>query len=283
MLVVIQDVFGKLLTEEGIIIKGREAKNNENITLLSTLFQPQSNGDGVINVDEAASFFTQVLVSMDHSEWFAQEMGKVCATDDRGRTIDLNCHREHFYGILCGKFKNQYPLLFQKLGINNCTDAGTDPNWNTEYLKGLEIVARTCTKFKDGTDVPIGKDDYMPLIVMMMTIEGSMLRYDVNKNGQLDAAEVKTAYDQTFKSAIEALVEKQASIIAKLPFNLGSAISKKIYYYLIKNKAIPKSIGDYLKLLTIGATPAHRDTFAAVLKIISEQGVPSTFDCETLR
>ncbi|MBY0518037.1 MAG: hypothetical protein K2P81_14105 [Bacteriovoracaceae bacterium] len=283
MLGVIKNVFGRILIDEGIILKGREAKNNENITLLSTLFQPQSNGDAIINVDEGTSFLIQVLSSMKHADWFEQEMGRVCPTDNRGRITDLECHREHYFGLICTRFKNEFPQLLQRLGIKSCTDAGTDPAWNKKLIKDLEVVARTCTVFKDGTDVPIQSDDYMPIMVMLTEIEGSILKYDINKNNILDPSEVRTAYDATFKSAIEALVEEQAAIIAKLPFNLGSAISKKIYYYLIKYKTLPKKVGDYLKLLTIGATSADRDTFAAVLKIISEQGEPSTFDCETLR
>src|SRR5690606_12200418 len=90
MLNVINKVFGRLLVEEGIILDGRQPKTNENITLLSTLFQPQSNGDGIINVDEGASFFLQVLTSLDHADWFAAEMAKLCPTDDRGRVTDID-------------------------------------------------------------------------------------------------------------------------------------------------------------------------------------------------
>lgn len=286
MLGVINKVFGRMLIEEGIILEGRQAKTNENITLLSTLFQPQSNGDGIINVDEGTSFFIQVLASMDMAEWFRTEMANECDTDHKGRITDIQCHRNNYFKILSKRFKAQFPLLLCQLGVEKCENPKfevKDEAYRNNYLKEIERVARTCTHFKDGTDVPLSKDDYMPIMVMLMTIEGAILRYDVNKNNKLDPSEVKTAYDKTYKIAIEALVEEQAAIIAKLPFNLGSAISKKIYYYLIKHKSLPKKVGDYLKLLTIGATSADRDTFAAVLNIISEQGEPSTFDCDTLR
>jgi len=118
---------------------------------------------------------------------------------------------------------------------------------------------------------------------MFMTVESTVLRYDKNRNNRLDASEMKTAYEQTFNSAIESLVEEQAPIIAKLPFNLGSGVSRKIYYYLIKHRKIPSKFSEYLKLLTIGPSSADRETLAAVLNIISEQGAASTFDCETLR
>ena len=272
----------KPLVDEGIITAGRELKLMENITLLMTLFQSMSNGDGIINVDEGSAFFTQVFSAMAHADYFQEEISKVCPTDERGRITDIDCHRSNYFNVLCGKFQNNYPVLLQALGITNCADKG-DLTYIKDYLKTIEFVGRTCTVFKDGTDVPLTSDDYMPIMVMIQTIEGTMLRYDTNRNNTLDPAEVRKAYDQTLKIAIEALVEEQASVIAKLPFNLGSAISKKIYYYLIKYKAIPKKVSEYLKLLTIGATPARRDTFAAVLKIVAEQGEPSTFDCETLR
>ena len=272
----------KPLVDEGVMTEGRELKLMENITLLMTLFQSMSNGDGIINVDEGSAFFTQVFSSMANADYFQEEMVKVCPTDERGRVTDINCHRENYFNILCSKFQNHYPVLLQSLGITNCADKG-DLEYIKDYMNSIEFVGRSCMVFKDGTDVPVTSDDYMPILVMIQTIEGTMLRYDTNRNNILDPSEVRKAYDQTLKIAIEALVEEQASIIAKLPFNLGGAISKKIYYYLIKYKAIPKKVSEYLKLLTIGATPARRDTFAAVLKIVAEQGEPSTFDCETLR
>ncbi len=270
------------LVDEGLITAGRELKLMENITLLMTLFQSMSNGDGVINIDEGSAFFTQVFAAMAHADYFQEEIAKVCPTDSRGRITDIDCHRSNYFGVLCNKFQDSYPVLFQSLGMKDCADKG-DQTFIKEYLKTIEFVGRTCTVFKDGTDVPITSDDYMPIMVMLQTIEGAILRYDTNRNNKLDPSEVRKAYDQTLKIAIEALVEEQASVIAKLPFNLGGAISKKIYYYLIKHKAIPEKVSEYLKLLTIGATTAHRDTFAAVLKIVAEQGEPSTFDCETLR
>ncbi len=270
------------LVDEGLITAGRELKLMENITLLMTLFQSMSNGDGIINIDEGSAFFTQVFASMAHADYFQEEIAKVCPTDTRGRITDIDCHRSNYFNVLCSKFQDSYPSLFESLGMKDCADKG-DQTYIKEYLKTIEFVGRTCTVFNDGTDVPITSDDYMPIMVMLQTIEGAILRYDTNRNNKLDPSEVRKAYDQTLKIAIEALVEEQASVIAKLPFNLGGAISKKIYYYLIKHKAIPEKVGEYLKLLTIGATTAHRDTFAAVLKIVAEQGEPSTFDCETLR
>jgi hypothetical protein len=275
-------IFKEPLIKEGLITEGRELKLMENITLLMTLFQSMSNGDGWINVSEGSAFFTQVFSAMQYGDYFQEELAKVCDTDERGRITDINCHREKYFSVLCERFGDNFPLLFESLGMQNCQDKGNQ-TYIKEYLKKIEVVGRTCTVFKDGTDVPLTGDDYMPIMVMLQTIEGAVLRFDTNRNFKLDSSEVRKAYDDVFKIAIEALVEEQAEIIAKLPFNLGSAISKKIYYYMIKHKKIPEKVGDYLKLITIGASPADRDTFAAVLKIVAEQGEPSTFDCEKLR
>jgi hypothetical protein len=127
----------------------------------------------------------------------------------------------------------------------------------------------------------------MTMMVMFTNIEGTVVRYDTNGNNKLDISEVRKAYDVAFYSAVEGLVEMRASIIAKLPFNLGKNISKRIYYYLIKYNDVPKTTAQYLKLLFIKASPAHRQTIAAVLKIIGDEassgeGMP-VFDCETLR
>lgn len=278
------DVFGKFLIDEDIIKDGKQNSTSNNIALLSTLFQSMSNGNNVINVNEGAAFFAQVFTAMDHASWFEEEMGKRCATDNLGRITDIKCHRENFFSLLCEKFKPEFSLLFDALGIKKCSDVG-NVEWRNEYLDTVEFVARTCETFSDGSDVPMGSDDYMPILVMLQTIEGTMLRYDVNKNNKLDASEMRTAYTQTFEQAIQALVEDQAPIMSKLPFNLGDAVSRKIYYYLIKYKAVPSKFKEYLKLLTIGSSTAHRDTIAAVLKIITEQTATEgpKFDCDTLR
>lgn len=275
-------VFAPFLEGEGIILPGRSEKTSENIALLSTLFQNMSNGNNVINVDEGAAFAVQVVASMKHSDYFQTEMGKRCAKDDKGRTTDLECHRENLFDLICEKFKTEFPLLLDSMGMKTCNDRSRQ-ELKRSYIMKIENVARSCTKFDDGTDVPVGSDDYMPMMVMFMTVEGTVLRYDKNRNNRLDASEMKTAYEQTFLSAIESLVEEQASVIAKLPFNLGSTVSRKIYYYLIKHRKIPSKFSEYLKLLTIGPSSADRETLAAVLNIISEQGAASTFDCETLR
>lgn len=283
-------VFSPVLIGEGLIFEGNEEKTSENIALLSTLFQNMSNGDIVINVDEGAAFAIQVVGAMKHSDYFETEMGKrceadpnrSCETDSKGRVTDLEFYRDNFFEVLCEKFGSEFPLLLDSMGMKTCADKSRQ-SLKRDYLMKIETIARSCTKFDDGTDVPVGSDDYMPMMVMLMTVEGVVLRYDKNKNNRLDASEMKTAYNETFYSAIEALVEEQASIIAKLPFNLGSAVSRKIYYYLIKHRKIPEKFGEYLKLLTIGPSSADRDTLAAVLKIISEQGATSTFDCELLR
>lgn len=275
-------VFSPFLEGEGIILPGRSEKTSQNIALLSTLFQNMSNGNNVINVDEGAAFAVQVLASMKHSDYFQNEMGKRCATDSKGRTTDLECHRENLFDLICEKFSSEFPLLLDSMGMKTCNDRSRQ-ELKRSYIMKIENVARSCTKFDDGTDVPVGSVDYMPMMVMFMTVEGTVLRYDKNRNNRLDASEMKTAYEQTFNSAIESLVEKQAPIISKLPFNLGSGVSRKIYYYLIRHRKIPSKFSDYLKLLTIGPSSADRETLAAVLNIISEQGAASTFDCETLR
>lgn len=284
------NVFKKLLVDEDMITDGLEPRTNQNLTLLSTLFQYQSNGDGVINVNEMTELANTVITSFSVADYFHAEMQKLCAKDSRGRITDLKCYRREFMGVACKKYKQYYPKLFSSFGLSNC-DASKERDWEEKslpavekYLKTLEVVARTCTVFKDNTDVPMDDGDFMPIWVMMMNIEGTVSRYDVNGNNRMDSSEVRTAYRVAFHPAVEALVEQQAAVIAKLPFNLGSGISKKIYYYLIKYGSIPSSLKQYLKLIFIGASPANRQTIASVLKVIGEES-PATveFDCETLR
>lgn len=282
-------VYKKLLVEEDLITDGLEPRTNQNLTLLSTLFQYQSNGDGIIDVNEMTELASTVLTSFSAADFFQEELNRLCPTDDRGRVTDLDCYRKEFFGLACRKYQKFFPRFFESIGMTTCA-SGNDKDWSEKnfadvekYLKTLEVVARTCTVFNDGSDVPMDNGDYMTLWVMLMNIEGTVVRYDANGNNKMDPSEVRKAYSVAFHPAVEALVKEQAAVIAKLPFNLGKSISKKIYYYLIKYGAIPKSIKQYAKLIFIGASTANRQTIAAVLKVIGEQGEPNTFDCETLR
>lgn len=284
-------IFRKVLEGEGLITEGRITKTNENMTLLTTLFQHQSNGDGVMSVNELAEFGTTVLTSFKTADKMELELHKNCPLDTYGRIIDLNCYRKDYIPTLCRHYKDHYPRFFESLDMVDCDDV-RDPEWNEDFLKSVEGLARTCTIFKsDKKDVPINADDYFTINVVMMSIEGTIARYDANFNNRLDPSEVRTAYNVAFRTAVEALVEKKAAVIAKLPFNLGGAISRKIYYHLIKYRDIPRSVGQYFRLLTIGATTARRDTIAAVLKVIAEEsasgppvpGDDPPFDCEKLR
>lgn len=282
-------VYKKLLVAEELITDGLEPRTNQNLTLLSTLFQYQSNGDGIIDVNEMTELAGTVLTSFGAADFFQEELNRLCPIDDKGRVTDLDCYRKEFFGLACRKYQKFYPRFFESIGMTTCASAN-DKDWADKnfaivekYLKTLEAVSRTCTVFNDGSDVPMDNGDYMTIWVMLMNIEGTVFRYDANGNNKMDPSEVRKAYQVAFNPAVEALVEEQAAVIAKLPFNLGKSISKKIYYYLIKYGAIPKTVKQYAKLLFIGATTANRQTIAAVLKVIGEQGEPNTFDCETLR
>lgn len=282
-------VYKGLLVSEDIIKDGLEGRTNQNLTLLSTLFQYQSNGDATIEVNEMTELAGIVMNSFQASDYFKEELTRLCRADDRGRISDMNCYRREFFGVACRKYREFYPKFFDSIGMKKCA-SGDDKDWSdtysadtTKYLKTLEIVARTCTVFNDNTEVPMDSGDFMTVWVMIMNIEGTVARYDINGNNRMDASEVRTAYQVAFHPAVEALVKEQAAVIARLPFNLGKSISRKIYYYLIKYGAIPESVKQYMKLLFIKSSPANRQTIAAVLKVIGEQGEQSTFNCETLR
>jgi hypothetical protein len=284
-------LFRNVLENEGLITKGRISATNQNLTLLTTLFQHQSDGDSIMNVTELTEFGTTVLASFSAADYFQEELNNLCVHDRGGRIEDLNCYRRHFFGVMCRKYKDNYPRLFQSLNMPTCDSPGDAKI--PAFLKTMEDLARACPRFKKEpkVEVPINADDYFPINVMLMAIEGTISRYDTDFNNQLDASEVRRAYDTSFKTAVEALVQQQAAIIARLPFNLGGAISRKIYYHLVKYKDIPRNLGQYMRLLTIGPTVARRDTIAAVLKVInaeSGKGPPKPgddpeFDCEVLR
>jgi hypothetical protein len=97
----------------------------------------------------------------------------------------------------------------------------------------------------------------------------------------MDPAEVMDAYN-IYLPALDGFLEDKPAIIKKL--------KKQIYQFMVKYEQVPneKDFGSLWKfakfLLSFNKdASANRKTIASLLVTISEQGAPSTFDCNLLR
>lgn len=275
--------FGGFLIGEKIMREGYLDDSAKTITLISTLFQAHSDGDGDIEVNEMVEFIINVYSAFKISGVLDERLTKVCDLDNQGRYTPT-CYRSHFKSMMHLKSKkgkrilDHFPKLYQFL-------ISTDFAGRIKYYKKVSKFTRTCIAFNDGSEVPMSRSDVFMIFSGMIAIEQTFLRYDTNKNNILDPNEVDHSYS-TYAQAVKAIV----------PGDFLKKWSKDFYLYLMKYEKVPevKDVG-FFRALGEGAdfiwykafrnkqTTATRYTLATVLRVIDEQSESKPFDCETLR
>jgi hypothetical protein len=289
----------KVLVENDLIYPGREEKTAETITLLGSLFQYQSDENKVFDVNEVTEFAISLFTSLDVSNDVADHFdglvkdGK-CEVDEFGR-YSPDCFRKHFFEGVCLNYPDQFPKLFESLGATVYEADARKPGakklvckipqltTNISFLNTTVKAARTCNVYPNNQEeIFYSKSDLMTIFLAMMHIETTIIRWDVrNRNNIMDSAEVMDAYN-IYSSALDGFLSDKPAIIQKL--------KKQIYLYMVKYEQVPneKEFGSLLKfakfLLSFNKdAPANRKTIASLLVAVSEQGAPSTFDCNLLR
>jgi hypothetical protein len=271
--------FNDLLIGEEMLLENREKNIAETITLMTSLFQKQSDGKGDdIEVNEMVEFAVSILSSLEISKASFTYLQNVCPTDSKGR-FTPTCFRANFIGM----FENK---------IGDKTVASKVPKFYdylldiegpklTSFLQETEGFSRSCTVFKDGTDVPMTEVDLLFILGGLFSIEQTFSRFDRGhgdkaNNNILDVSEVTSAYYQVFKGAVVSIAG-------------GSTFAKAVFQYIIKFKKIPKKInvlGFSMRSKRYRASKADRSTLASVLKAISFESPElktNPYPCETLR
>lgn len=264
------------LEGEGITDPGRTRNTAETITLMTSLFQSQSDGDTDIEVNEMVEFAVELMSSTQVSKIADKYFRTRCPeVDDKGR-YSPECFRDNFVGMLeeekNGKKVGEHLGKLRKYVNNPSTNV-------SEYLQISEVFTRSCTLFDDGTPVPMDEDELFLLLSGMMAVEQTIIRYDTNNDNILQGLEVEKAFP-VYESAIRAL----------LP-DLVKGVAKKVFHYMIKNEKIPGTAA----VMAMVANPfppnwkkvnATRKTLAIILKTLSEESPANEanpFPCETLR
>ncbi len=176
---------GPLLQEMGIVIPGRESSSANNATLMSDLFQFQSDGKLKIQVPEATEFGASVFAAIEIGDKVLDKMKVACPLDwqyedpdcqptqnpdgtlDDSKcdiTVNVPCVRENFFNVLFsdwedddGKLRNlksNLPLLhkyvFEELSARE----------QMNFIIESELFARTCYSM----DLRNDKEIFHPLI-----------------------------------------------------------------------------------------------------------------------
>lgn len=291
----------KELIELDLIMPQRALSISDTVSLLGTLFQYQSDeninpttkkGTPILDVNEATEFAVSLVTSIGMAKEMMKKYHVACDAemDDFDR-VSPSCFRKNFLKFMCQDYRQYYPLLFDSLGSAACDIPNTD--YNKAYLDMTIKASRTCQTYHDANQKPTeeiyySESDIFSILVAMMHVEATFLRWDKNKNNSLDPDEVNDAY-QIYSWALDGFLVDKPSYI--------KLFKKQIYQFMIKyeeipNEKDPKSIGKFLKFLVSlnKKSSATRKTFASVLYGISEENKKiriangtETFDCNWLR
>lgn len=287
----------RFLRDNGITTVGRlgggEAVGTaENLVLMSTLFQNQSDGcdtDTVcMEVPEITEFLVGLLTALSVKDFFIEEMQKVCGNDvDEFGRIYIDCFRKNFIKVLKEPMKGDgrsladyMPLLYSYIMDLTRENGEEDPTKNpgyVEFLSETEAFTRTCSYFDETTKeepLPMKSTDAFAVFAGLLNVESTLLRFDTNQNNKMDGDknhnEVMNAYYEVYEGAIKGLVAPDGGFMAKL--------AKPIFQYLVKYGSVPdtsqfNSIWSFVKfLLKVNKrADATRTTVATILKTLGEQ------------
>ncbi len=286
--------FENELIDLDLLTPQRAISTADNISLLGSLFQYQSDQNKVMDVNEATEFGTTLFSSLNVAESLHASMkAENCAVDKFDR-IDPACFKKFFWKGLCTEYRQYYPLMFQSVDAPaKCEDfVITEKNAATyerarQLLDRSTLAARTCNQFTDSgkEEIPYSVGDMMTIVLAMIHVETTILRWDINGNNFMDPNEVINAYS-IYSPALDGFLEDKSPIIKKF--------KKQIYQYMIKYEKVPdeKDFGSILKfvkfLLSFNKkAPADRKTIASILVAIGDENAKiatgPVFDCNLLR
>lgn len=283
------------LIDLDLITPGRLIGTADNISLLGTLFQYQSDKNNVMDVNETTEFGVTLLTAMNVSDdMFTYMKDQNCPQEEthNGQVRNFDriapaCFKANFWKALCKYYRNYYPLMFDAIGAPKKCEDMVETEAGTQLLDRINLAARSCNNYTDGNKEEIfySKGDMMTILIALIHVETTILRWDVNGNNYMDPDEVNAAYD-IYGPALDGFLEEQSAIIKKF--------KKQIYQYMIKYEAVPDpkdfgSIWKFVKFLLSfnKKASATRKTIASILVAIGNENTKlqtgPQFDCNLLR
>ena len=266
-----------LLVDFDVISAGSTEKTAETVTLLGSLFQYQSDDNTLLDVNEATELVLVLLTSLDLSSELHGNLKAMGCEDDGKERIAPECFKENFFGLMCGEYGNHFPLLMTSLGASeNCSELRPSTA-NLEFLDQSIRAARSChVNQTTNEEIWYSEGDIFTVMMALLHIETTILRWDVNGNNIMDPNEVMNAYP-IYSPALDGFLKTMPAIV--------KTVKKQIFQYLIKYEKVPDvgsfgSVFDFVKFLLKfnKSAPANRKTIASVLRALSEQGTPAV--CE---
>jgi len=228
----------------------------------SDLFQFQSNGDGVIALNEASEYVANILSSTTLAIDAFAALKKHCPVIDNDpifdEGIEVACYREHFFETL---FKDlNYKRYFQKL-YDYYTFYSASELMN--YLQNVESFA----KERRGDDIPMTKIDIGRMFVSLSNVESTFIRFDKDHTNILTYSEINQGWPR-FKQTVMGFAKLKAS---------QDKIGHSIFIYLVKKMKEP-SLVEALAFHLAGRKKdikARRMNIGAILAMVAKATIPS--------
>lgn len=293
--------FKDLVEGEGYLLPGRAASTAETITIMTSLFHAQSNGDDKIEIPEFVEFIVTMMTSLEFSQKNIEFLNNHCDVDEKGR-IPTECFRENFSNFLSHEVKNGKSVESYLPLLKNYMDELETQENIEEYIIATTMFSRACHTLDDGTEPPMREGDFIVTWAGLLVIEQSMLKFDDDNSGVLEVKEVDKAYE-IYESAVKGLIPLKS-------LKRSNSFAQALFRYLVKYKRGPefpdltgyrsfvrivKQLGHlgyfYTRGLLYGgrrfqSAKADRMTFASVLKVIAENSPANKadpYDCNFLR
>ncbi len=282
-------IYESELIDLGVFMPRKGESTAETISLLGSLFQYQSDDNKVLDANEGTEFIISFLTATSMSkEMMSYFKAQNCRVDQFDR-IEPSCFKEKFFSGICSQYAQHLPLMMKYLGTDLSCKNVTLTEENAAFLDMSSKTARSCQVYPGTTEeIYYSKGDVFSIILLMLHIETTILRWDVNENNIMDEKEVMNAYS-IYSPALDGMLEAMPSVVKSL--------KKYIYQWLVRYESVPKvkTLADIARIwdfvfTTPRTRPATRKTLAAILKVMSNEstkkavanGIPQ-FQCEWLR
>jgi hypothetical protein len=281
-------IYENELIDLGVFFPRKGESTANTISLLGSLFQYQSDNNSLLDVNEATEFVETYITSSAAGKKmmdFFKAPDQSCTFDQFDR-VEPVCFRKNFFRGVCEMYKGNFPSMMSFLGTDDCSKI-PETELNLAFLDMSLRANRTCMVYPTtNEEIYYSQSDVMSTILVLMHIETTILRWDINGNNFMDEDEVLNSFS-TYRPAIEGLLPPKFPILKKF--------AKQIFQYLIRFEKVPevktwKDVTNLIDFLfnTPRTRPANRKTIAAVLKTVGEQSSAKTpieqqFQCEWLR
>ena len=191
---------------------------------MADLFMFNSDGNDSVSSEELTEYAANALHAFSIGDIIHTNLKNHCEIiDEDTESFDVSCFRENILTVFFDELNYQtyYEKLYEYLNLNGRDEV-------RDYIINIELYSRV----ENSDEVPITKEDLNRILVILTNLESTYLRFDADKDGILNRAELDMAF-LVFKN----LIIKVANI-----GDSADGLYKSIFLFLIKEMDRPTSL-----------------------------------------